>query len=196
MPIVTALRNQYLQEEHWDDINELIEGEISIKDDDTFTLKNLIDLDVVQYMEEIQAISVRATGEFKLKKQWSEINEGWKQVNFTVITYKDTEGLYVLADVDDIYTFLDENLAQVNMILGNRYAGVIRDKANKTKHELNTLNNAVDEWITLQQEWMYLESIFKSGDIKKTLQSESVMFDQVDKFFRNHMGKVFKSPKA
>ena len=48
-----------------------------------------------------------------------------------------------------MYTFLDENLAQVNMILGNRYAGVIREKAVQTKKDLNTLNNAVDEWITV-----------------------------------------------
>ena len=120
---------------------------------------------------------MRATGEAKLLKQYEEINTAWKDLNFTVAQYKETDGLYVLGDVDTIYAFLDENLAQVNMILGNRYAGVIRDKANQTKKELNTLNAAVDGWIAVQQDWMYLESIFKSADIKKTLQSESLMFD-------------------
>ena len=42
----------------------------------------------------------------------------------------------VLSEVDDLYTFLDDNLAQVNMILGNRYAAVVRTAAEKTKAEL------------------------------------------------------------
>ena len=81
-------------------------------------------------MEEIQAISARATGEYKLIKQWEDINDQWKSINFVCVQYKEYEGVYVLSEVDDIYNFLDENMAQINMILGNRYAGVIRDKAN------------------------------------------------------------------
>ena len=43
---------------------------------------------------------------------------------------------------------------------------------------------------------MYLENIFKAGDVKKALQQESNMFDLVDKFFRNHMVKAQKLAKA
>lgn len=65
MPIVSALRNANLTEQHWADINNLIDGEIKV-DEEGFTLQSLIDLDVVQYQEEIQSISVRASGEAKL----------------------------------------------------------------------------------------------------------------------------------
>ena len=37
MPIVTALRNQNLKEQHWGDINNLIDGEIKV-DEEGFTL--------------------------------------------------------------------------------------------------------------------------------------------------------------
>ena len=53
MPIVIALRNPALEDNHWDDINELVEGELRVREEEAFTLKDLIDLDVVQYMEEI-----------------------------------------------------------------------------------------------------------------------------------------------
>ena len=142
------------------------------------------------------AISLRATGEYKLITEWEAINAAWREVAFTVVQHKDTEGLWVLSEVDALYTFLDERMAGINMILGNRYAGVIREKAVQTKKDLNTLNNAVDEWITVQQEWMYLETIFKSPEIRKTLPAEQSMFDSVDKFFRGHMAKVYKTPKA
>ena len=131
MPIVSALRNKNLQANHWIDINNLIEGEINLDEED-FTLQSLIDLDVVQYQEEIQAISVRATGEQKLVDALNEVELAWKAQNFVTIKFKETE-FEILNEIDDIYTFLDENLAQVNMILGNRYAGVVRTQAETVK---------------------------------------------------------------
>ena len=43
---------------------------------------------------------------------------------------------------------------------------------------------------------MYLETIFKSPEIKKTLPSEQGMFEAVHRFFTTLMGKVYKTPKA
>lgn len=45
MPIVLALRNKHLEEYHWDDIKKVIGREFIINDE--FTLKNLLDMDVV-----------------------------------------------------------------------------------------------------------------------------------------------------
>ena len=72
MPIVKALRNEDLTPSHWQDINNLIEGEINLEDPE-FTLKALIELDVVQYQEDIQAIAARASGESKLIKDLEEV---------------------------------------------------------------------------------------------------------------------------
>lgn len=62
MPIVTALRNQDLQEMHWNDIRALIGQESFNVNEDGFTLQSLLDLNVVQYMDEIVAKSVEASG--------------------------------------------------------------------------------------------------------------------------------------
>ena len=104
--------------------------------------------------------------------------------------------MYILGEIDELYNFLDENLAQINMILGNRYAAVVRKQAEQTKVELQRLDTCLEEWINLMKQWMYLENIFKAGDVKKSLSQESNMFEGVDKFFRNLMKKVFNSPSA
>jgi dynein heavy chain, axonemal len=48
MPVVTALRSEYLMEEHWKDIKAIIKSEFSI-DDVEFTLKKLLALQVDKY---------------------------------------------------------------------------------------------------------------------------------------------------
>jgi len=45
-------------------------------------------------------------------------------------------------------------------------------------------------WKQVQQQWMYLENIFQSPDIKKTLGKEASLFDQADKFFKGLMLKT------
>jgi dynein heavy chain len=59
------------------------------------------------------------------------------------------------------------------MILGNRYVRVMRSEAELMKKNLQTLSNALDEWVAVQRSWMYLENIFVSSEIKKTLGKEA-----------------------
>ena len=62
---------------------------------------------------------------------------------------KDTA--FILGDVDDIYTTLDETMASVNMILGSRYVKPIRADAEVWKKNLMTLSKVLDSWIFLQK---------------------------------------------
>jgi hypothetical protein len=48
MPIVVALRNNALKEQHWKEIKEKINAEFNIADPE-FTLQSLIDLNAVQF---------------------------------------------------------------------------------------------------------------------------------------------------
>lgn len=65
--------------------------------------------------------------------------------------------------MDTLYEFMDEGLAQINMILGNRFVKVMRTESEKLKKDLSTLSDAVNEWTEVQRKWCYLENIFASG---------------------------------
>ena len=83
MPIVTALRNDKLQENHWALIKNMIKKEFDIHQED-FLLKSLIDLDILQFQEEITTISTKATQEANLHEQIELIKSTWGRINFTV----------------------------------------------------------------------------------------------------------------
>lgn len=76
MPVVTALRQEALEESHWTEIQELVQGEIDVEKDD-FTLQNLIALEVEKVQDQIISISNRAKGEATLKKDLAELKEHW-----------------------------------------------------------------------------------------------------------------------
>lgn len=183
MPIVVALRNDNLKESHWKEIKELINAEINITNPD-FTLQNLIELNIVQFQEDITAISTQASQEASLRSQLSSLDEQWKKIDFVVKQYKDKADAYIVDEIDVIFQALDEGLATINMILGSRYVKPLRAEAEKWKKDLFTLNQVVEEWVICQKQWIYLENIFGAADIKKQLPTESQRFEQVDKFFK------------
>lgn len=68
MPVIVALRSEYLQEEHWREVKALLKSDFSI-DDDQFTLSQFLQLPFQSSQEEIIEISVRANQEYNLRRQ-------------------------------------------------------------------------------------------------------------------------------
>ena len=52
------------------------------------------------------------------------LEEIWKKIDFIIKPYKQKD--WILGDVEEIYVSLDECLANVNTILGNRYVKPLR----------------------------------------------------------------------
>lgn len=192
MPVVIALRNKYLKDHHWRDIKEKIGQDFEI--DNNFTLNDLMAMNVVKCMKEIQEISVQATQEAILEKQYEEILQNWAALEFTVDPYKvdKAKELYVLTEMDDLFAMIDEFLANLNNILGSRYLKLLRPKTEELHKKLLYTQETIDDWLICQKNWIYLENIFDAQDIKKKLSSESTQFDIVDKAFRGIMRKAYQ----
>jgi dynein heavy chain len=58
------------------------------------------------------------------------------------------------------------------------------------------LSQTLDEWMTCQRNWMYLESIFGQGDIQKQLPDEAAKFLKVDQFWKETMRATHKAPNV
>ncbi len=90
MPIVVALRNDNLKESHWKEIKELINADFNIADPE-FTLQQLIELNIVQFQEDITSISTQASQEASLRTQLNTLEETWRKIDFVVKQYKDKD---------------------------------------------------------------------------------------------------------
>jgi len=154
MPIVLAFRNENLEENHWADIKGLIQKDFDVLSPE-FTLKSLIELDVNQFAEDIQGISTAASQEFRLRSDLKAELDRWNTIYFN-IEHEDACDSLILKDVDEIYQVVDESLANINQILGNRFVKPLRPEAEKFKREIITLNDILDEWVLCQKNWRYL----------------------------------------
>ena len=79
------------------------------------------------------------------------MEDNWRRVEFVTKKYKETarDTSYILEDVDDVYTSLDESMAIVNTILGSRFVKPLRNEAEGWKKNLILLSKVLDNWIFL-----------------------------------------------
>lgn len=59
--------------------------------------------------------------------------------------------------------------------------------------KLSTVSEMIEQWLMVQNMWMYMEAVFSGGDIVKQLPAEAKRFQNIDK---NYMKVIFLSVPA
>jgi dynein heavy chain, axonemal len=62
--------------------------------------------------------------------------------------------------------------------------------------DLNMISDVVDAWMRVQRDWMYLESIFASDDIRQQLPEEAKKFAKTDTNYKKIMEQTSKQPNV
>uniref|UniRef100_A0A8C3IXY3 Dynein axonemal heavy chain 6 n=1 Tax=Chrysemys picta bellii TaxID=8478 RepID=A0A8C3IXY3_CHRPI len=84
----------------------------------------------------------------------------------------------------------------VATIASSRYVGPLKARVDEWQKQLSLFSQTLEEWLTCQRNWLYLESIFSAPDIQRQLPGEAKMFLQVDKSWKEVMRKVNRLPNA
>jgi dynein heavy chain len=194
LPIILDLRSPCLKERHWEKINNLVG--VDVQNSENFTLNDLIQKGVTSYQEEISMISTSAQQEAILEEMMAKVAAIWEKQQFDVKPYKDVKDLYVLGDTSEIVAGLDDSLVTINTVLGSRYVSGIRKEVDIWRGKLMHFQETLDEWLTCQRNWMYLETIFGSPDIIRQLPGPAKVFQAVDKSWKHIMKQTNDDPNA
>ena len=194
LPIIMCLGNPALQPRHWKKIFELLDSSEPWVPNKPFTLHELIGYGVMDYKEEIEAISGTASGEKNIEDTLEEIKRKWTtEMMFTVINYREIKDRFILGTIEEINNNLEDDQMKIQAMLGSKHVSAIRQQVEEWEKKLSYISEVIDEWLICQKQWMYLENIFTAPDIKEQLPSEAVQFQAVDKFWRDQMLRTNKN---
>jgi dynein heavy chain len=195
LPVVSDLRNKALKPRHWADIESIL-GK-AVDPEKPYTLGELLDMNIVEHQPDISLVATRAVSELGLEELYEKkVATVWSGLEFIVNPYKDSKEVFILGSVEDVTAALDESLVTINTILGSRYASHIRTDVESYQKRLILLSETLDEWLTCQKQWMYLEAILFADDIKRDLPEESKKFGTVDRSWKTLMKRTYNHPKA
>ncbi|KAG9342632.1 hypothetical protein JZ751_016069 [Albula glossodonta] len=193
LPVITDLRNPALKARHWDMLERVVNASLV---DQPLTLAALQELNIFSFGEEILEVSGQASGEASLETILKKVEDSWKTTEFVVLTHRDSKDVFILGGTDEIQVLLDDSTINVATVASSRYVGPIKSRVADWQRQLALFNQTLDEWLTCQRNWLYLESIFSAPDIQRQLPTEAKMFLQVDKSWKEIMRRVQRLPNA
>uniref|UniRef100_A0A673W197 Dynein axonemal heavy chain 6 n=1 Tax=Salmo trutta TaxID=8032 RepID=A0A673W197_SALTR len=193
LPVITDLRNPCLKGRHWEILEAIIETSLL---EEPQTLASLEELNIFSYSEAIQEVSGQASGEASLETILKKVEDSWKTTEFPVLSHRESKDLFILGGTDDIQVLLDDSTINMATVASSRYVGPIKTRVDEWQRQLNLFSQTLEEWLTCQRNWLYLESIFSAPDIQRQLPAEAKMFLQVDKSWKEIMRKVNRLPNA
>ncbi|KAM6471116.1 dynein axonemal heavy chain 6 [Liasis olivaceus] len=195
LPVITDLRNPFLKPRHWAILEQIVGAQL-IDMENPLTLERLTQISAFEYSQEIQDVSGQASGEASLEIILKKVEDAWKTTEFIVIPHRDSKDVFILGGTDDIQVILDDSTINVATIASSRYVGPLKPRVDEWQKQLSLFSQTLEEWLTCQRNWLYLESIFSAPDIQRQLPAEAKMFLQVDKSWKEVMRKVNRLPNA
>jgi dynein heavy chain len=197
-PLITALGNPAMRPRHWKKVFALTEGNFTGHSLDVggITFNQLIQDGAENYVEQIEDISGAAQGEKQIEDTMTSIKEKWDATYFVVAQYRDTKDRFIVKEVEEVITLLEDDTLTVSTMMGSKHVNEIRDEVEEWEKKLGYVSDVIDEWLSFQKQWMYLENIFNAEDIQAQLKAETKQFQQVDKFWKEHMNRAKKDAKV
>ncbi|XP_074253710.1 dynein axonemal heavy chain 6 isoform X1 [Saimiri boliviensis] len=195
LPVIIDLRNPALKPRHWAAIEQTVDATL-VDTEIPLTLERLSELHVFDFGQEIQDISGQASGEAALETILKKVEDSWKTTEFVILPHRDAKDVFILGGTDDIQVLLDDSTINVATLASSRYVGPLKTRVDEWQKQLALFNQTLEEWLTCQRNWLYLESIFSAPDIQRQLPAEAKMFLQVDKSWKEIMRKVNRLPNA
>ena len=194
MAVINDLGNPSLQERHWKKIFDKLDQPYT--PGYVFTMEMLLRYGVASHADYIAEVSAVASGEFGLEQLLDKIRKSWAEIAFTTLNHRDQSDIFILGGIDEVTLQLEDSQVALQTILASRFVGGIRTEVEEWEKKLSLLSEMLDEWLTCQRSWMYLENIFGAEDIQKQLPAESSKFIKIDKFFKDRMRKCNESPNV
>ncbi|KAF6263196.1 dynein heavy chain 8 [Scenedesmus sp. NREL 46B-D3] len=199
LPLVEELGNPALQARHWDEIFDIIGADIGTGEDGTgfppFSIRQLLQFDLLEQLDKLQVVGAAASKEAGLEKALAKMHSDWDGVAFRVVEYKDT-GTFVVGGTDEVQMLLDDQVVKTQAMRASPFIKPLEAAALSWEKLLLAAQELLDNWLTCQSTWQYLEPIFSSPDILKQMPEEGGKFTQVDTTWRDLMEAAHATPSV
>jgi dynein heavy chain len=193
VPIIMDLGNPNMRERHWEKLYAGL-GQAWIPGNDTFTIEELASYGVFDRPDLVADLSGTASGEAQLEESLRKIKSVWATTEFGCKNYREQRKVFILSGLDEVFLALEDNQVTLQTMMGSRYIEGVRAEVEEWDRRLSMLSDTLDEWVTVQKNWMYLETIFTAEDIQKQLPAEATKFMKVDKTWKSIMVKTQGAP--
>ncbi|EAY14656.1 Dynein heavy chain family protein [Trichomonas vaginalis G3] len=192
VPLIMKLRHPGIKTKHWEEISKVVG--FNAAPDLELTLQGFLDLHFEQWMEQVTQIANVAAQEYTLETSLDQMDADLQTKKFVTSEFRNS-GQFILNEIDDITSTIDDQLVTTQTILASPFIEPVKKRAQERLSFLHLSEKIIMKWISCQKNWLYLQPIFTGTSIQQKLAKEARDWKVVEQIWSSAMNATHNHPE-